>query len=46
MGIGPFDTGSGLYDHGVVETPWAVWIVSQGELIRLDRVMLDKILKP
>jgi len=27
-------------DHRVAETPWAVWIVSTGQLIRLDRKIL------
>jgi hypothetical protein len=36
----------GSDNHRVVETPWAVWLISQGELIRLDRAMLAKILKP
>ena len=26
--------------HRIVETPWAVWIVSTGQLIRLDRKLL------
>jgi hypothetical protein len=35
-----------IYGNRVVETPWAVWIIRRGELIRLDRAILDKILKP
>ena len=27
-------------DHQIAETPWAVWIVSPGQLIRLDRKLL------
>jgi hypothetical protein len=41
--IGPLGHVNG---NRVVQTPWAVWIIKQGELIRLDRAMLDKILKP
>ena len=36
--VGPLGTTSGY--HTVVETAWAVWIASRGELIRLDRKLL------
>ena len=36
--VGPLGTTRGY--HTVVQTPWAVWIASRGELIRLDRKLL------
>jgi hypothetical protein len=35
-GVGPLEQAT----YAVVETPWAVWIVSDGQLIRLDRKLL------
>jgi hypothetical protein len=37
--IGPM--GSNGY-HGLIETPTAFWIASQGELVRLDRIRIEK----
>ena len=41
--IGPFGSGNGY--HSVIETPYAFWIASQGELVRLDRKSIENIIR-
>ena len=41
--VGPFGSVNGY--HGVIETPYAFWIASQGELVRLDRKQIEKLVK-